>query len=44
MERRWTDFAHRLEREPGIVLTHTEKRGSKFYIAGLHDPLAADPA
>jgi len=43
MERRWTDFAHRLEREPGIVLTHTEKRGSKFYIAGLRDPLAADP-
>jgi hypothetical protein len=44
MERRWIDFAHRLEREPGIVLTHAEKRGSKFYIAGLRDPLAADPA
>ena len=44
VERRWTDFAHRLEREPGIVLTHSEKRGSKFYIAGLRDPLAADPA
>jgi hypothetical protein len=43
IERRWTDFAHRLEREPGIVLTHTEKRGSKFYVAGLRDPLAADP-
>jgi outer membrane protein OmpA-like peptidoglycan-associated protein len=44
VERRWTDFAHRLESEPGIVLTHTEIRGSKFYISGLRDPLAADPA
>jgi hypothetical protein len=44
MERRWTAFAHRLEREPGIVLTETERRGSKFYISGLRDPLAANPA
>ncbi len=44
MARRWADFAQRLEREPGIVLAHTEKRGSKFYISGLRDPLAADPA
>jgi OOP family OmpA-OmpF porin len=43
-QRRWTDYAHRLESEPGIVLTHTERRGSKFYIAGLRDPLARDPA
>jgi hypothetical protein len=43
VERRWTNFAHRLEAEPGIVLTHTEKRGSKFFIAGLRDPLAPDP-
>jgi len=44
VERRWRDFAHRLEREPGIVLTHAEQRGSRFYISGLRDPLAADPA
>jgi flagellar motor protein MotB len=44
IQRRWTDFAHRLESEPGLVLTHTENRGSKFYIAGLRDPLAAVPA
>jgi len=44
MQRRWTAFAHRLENEPGIVLAHAEKRGSKFYISGLRDPLAADPA
>jgi outer membrane protein OmpA-like peptidoglycan-associated protein len=43
-QRRWTDYAHRLENEPGIVLTHAEKRGSNFYISGLRDPLAADPA
>jgi outer membrane protein OmpA-like peptidoglycan-associated protein len=44
IERRWNDFAHRLENEPGIVLTHSEKRGSKYFISGLRDPLAADPA
>jgi len=43
-QRRWTDYARRLETEPGIVLTHAEKRGSNFYISGLRDPLAADPA
>jgi outer membrane protein OmpA-like peptidoglycan-associated protein len=26
------------------VLTHAEKRGSKFYISGMRDPLATDPA
>jgi outer membrane protein OmpA-like peptidoglycan-associated protein len=44
IERRWTNFAHRLESEPGIVLTHAEKRGSTFDISGLRDPLATDPA
>ena len=44
LERRWTDYAHRLESEPGIVITHAEKRGSRFYISGLRDPMAADPA
>jgi outer membrane protein OmpA-like peptidoglycan-associated protein len=43
-ERRWMEYAHRLQREPGIVVTQAEKRGAKFYIAGLRDPLAADPA
>jgi flagellar motor protein MotB len=44
IQRRWTNFAQRLENEPGIVLTHAEKRGSKFFISGLRDPLATDPA
>jgi flagellar motor protein MotB len=43
LESRWTNFAQRLEREPGIVLAHAERRGSKFYISGLRDPLAVDP-
>ena len=44
MERRWSNFAHRLGSEPGIVLTSFEKRGGTHYISGLRDPLAADPA
>jgi outer membrane protein OmpA-like peptidoglycan-associated protein len=44
IQRRFEDFSHRLENQPGIVLTHTERRGSKFYVFGLRDPLAADPA
>jgi OOP family OmpA-OmpF porin len=43
-DRRFNNYAHQLEGQPGIVLTHSEKRGSKFYLAGLRDPLAADPA
>jgi outer membrane protein OmpA-like peptidoglycan-associated protein len=42
-ERRWVNFAHSLENEPGIVVTQTGQRGSKFYISGLRDPMAADP-
>jgi hypothetical protein len=44
VHRRWENFAQRLEAEPGIVLTHTETRGSKLYIWGLRDPLAVNPA
>jgi outer membrane protein OmpA-like peptidoglycan-associated protein len=44
MERRWSNFAHRLSSEPGIVLTNFEKRGGTHYLFGLRDPLAADPA
>jgi outer membrane protein OmpA-like peptidoglycan-associated protein len=44
IERRWSNFAHRLNSEPGIVVTSAEKRGGTYYISGLRDPLAADPA
>jgi outer membrane protein OmpA-like peptidoglycan-associated protein len=43
-ERRWTNFAHQLSLEPGIVLTSFEKRGSIHYFSGMRDPMAADPA
>ena len=43
-ERRWNDFLHHLSAEPGIALTNT-RRGwfSASQVAGLRDPLAADP-
>lgn len=44
VERRWADYARSLQTVPGIVITHAEKRGAKFYIAGLRDPFATDPA
>jgi hypothetical protein len=36
--------ARNLEACLGIVLTIRKARGTQFYIAGLRDPLAADPA
>jgi outer membrane protein OmpA-like peptidoglycan-associated protein len=40
---RWATYLEKLYAEPGIVVTAAEKRGSKYFIAGLRDPLAADP-
>jgi len=40
---RWADFLKRLNGEPGIVVTDTEKRSGKYHISGLCDPLAPDP-
>jgi OOP family OmpA-OmpF porin len=42
--RRWNDYLGRLRSEPGLVLVSAEKRGGKYYITGLRDPMAADPA
>jgi outer membrane protein OmpA-like peptidoglycan-associated protein len=42
-ERRWEDAVARIGAEPGIVITSSERRGGKYYLAGLRDPLAADP-
>ena len=44
LDRRGKEFAQRLESEPGIVLTHAERDGSKLFISGLRDPLSHDPA
>jgi OOP family OmpA-OmpF porin len=41
---RWQNYLSRLEAEPGIVITETGRRGGKYFVAGLRDPLANDPA
>jgi OOP family OmpA-OmpF porin len=41
---RWDDYLSRLRAEPGIVVVSAERRGGKYAIVGLRDPLAADPA
>lgn len=40
---RWAIYLEKLHAEPGIVVTAAEKRGGQYFIAGLRDPLAADP-
>jgi outer membrane protein OmpA-like peptidoglycan-associated protein len=42
--REWKQYLQALSREPGIVITSTEKRGGEYLITGLRDPLARDPA
>ena len=42
--RRWNDYVSRLNAEPGLVVVSTEKRGGKYHITGLRDPMAADPS
>jgi outer membrane protein OmpA-like peptidoglycan-associated protein len=42
-ERLWSDYVARLRAEPGIVVTDTARRGDKWLISGLRDPLAVDP-
>ncbi len=41
--RHWTDFIKKLNSEPGIIITNSEKHSGKYYIFGLRDPVAADP-
>jgi OOP family OmpA-OmpF porin len=42
-DRLWDDYVERLQLQPGIIITQAGRRGGKFAIAGLRDPLAADP-
>lgn len=39
----WRTYVTRLGAEPGLVLTATEAEGRQYRLAGLRDPLAADP-
>ena len=39
----FSDYAARLDAEPGIVVTESGRNGDGFYVAGLRDPLAVRP-
>ena len=41
--RRWHGYVDSLNAEPGIVVVASGRQGGKYYVAGLRDPLAADP-
>jgi outer membrane protein OmpA-like peptidoglycan-associated protein len=43
-QRRWSAYLDRLNAEPGIVVTSAQSGLRGHTIAGLRDPLAADPA
>ncbi|RWM23873.1 MAG: OmpA family protein [Mesorhizobium sp.] len=40
---RWQAYVSRLSTQPGIIVAEQKVRDGQFYIAGLRDPLAADP-
>jgi OOP family OmpA-OmpF porin len=40
---RWQRYLARLQSEPGIVITTARKDWGHYSVAGLRDPLAADP-
>jgi OOP family OmpA-OmpF porin len=45
IERRHFDaYVAELRDEPGVVVTAAERRGGAWYVSGLRDPLAVDPA
>lgn len=39
----WQSYIARLRAQPGIVITEVGREHGKFLVAGLRDPLAADP-
>jgi OOP family OmpA-OmpF porin len=41
---RWNSYVNALKSEPGIVVVSEEKRGGKYFITGLRDPMAIDPS
>jgi OOP family OmpA-OmpF porin len=42
--RRWERYVERLRAEPGIVVMEAGRRGGRYLLRGLRDPLARDPA
>ena len=43
MQQQWNAFVDRLEAAPGVVITETGTSDDGWRVAGLRDPLAADP-
>lgn len=41
---KWNRFITQLKAETGLVVTDAGKRNGRYYISGLRDPLARDPA
>ncbi len=41
---RWSDYIASLKAEPGLVVVSEDRRWGTFYVTGLRDPLARDPA
>ena len=41
---RFEDYVKNLAAQPGIVVTSSGRKDGKFFVNGLRDPLAADPA
>ncbi|HLN93782.1 MAG TPA: OmpA family protein, partial [Thermoanaerobaculia bacterium] len=41
--RRWNAYLERLAGEPGIAVIGSGRRGGKYFVRGLRDPLAVDP-
>jgi len=39
----WNAYLDQLRREPGIVVVSVDRRGGKFIVNGLRDPLSRDP-
>lgn len=42
-QQRWANHLDKLNAERGIVVVVADKRDGKFFISGLHDPMAVDP-
>lgn len=42
-QRQWDALIERLQLEPGIVLTQTDRSGGRYRLIGLRDPLSTDP-
>ncbi len=40
---RWQAYVSRLGTQPGVIVSEQKIRDGQFYVAGLRDPLAADP-